>query len=611
MNQNNHDMSPINQPSSDKKEVHHKLESFAQLFEESIRDEKKEGVVLSGRVVGIERDAVLIDVGLKSEGRVPLKEFLVGAEPPQIAIGDSIDVYVERVEGRCGRTILSREKALREEAWGRFEELCQQNVNVEGRVIGRVKGGFAVDIGGLIAFLPGSQVDIRPIKDISAIMNIYQPFKILKMDRDQGNVVVSRRAILEESRMEARDELLSEIKEGSILEGVVKNMTDYGAFLDLGPHDGLLHITDISWNKISHPSEILSLGQRVKVVVIKYSPETKRISLGLKQLEQNPWENLGEVYKVGSKFKGLVTTITDYGAFVEIAPNIEGLVYHTEVSWNAKNVHPKKLLKSGDEVEVVVLEMDIEKHRIGLSIKQCKENPWQKFAQEHPIGSAVAGVVKNIADFGIFVVLNEENPDLAVDALVPVMELSWNENPEEELKKYKKGDVISGVVLTMDVERERVTIGLKQLTTNTLDEAMDKLKKGAVVTCLITAIKSDGIEVELLENFRTFIKTSDLSKHKAEQKPERFAIGDRVDGIITALDKKTHKCSVSIRALEVEQEKKVIAEYGSTDSGASLGEILGAALNQQALQNASIAEPAKKPTKKTSSKEKAKKEAAE
>ncbi len=555
-------------------------ENFAQLFEESIQNEKKEGTVIQGHVVGIERDAVLVDVGLKSEGRIPLKEFALDGETPQIKIGDVVDVFVERLEGKTGRTVLSREKALREEAWGRFEELQNKDINVEGVVIGRVKGGFAVDLGGLIAFLPGSQVDIRPIKDVGALMNLSQPFKILKMDREQGNVVVSRRAILEESRTEARNELLSNIAEGSILEGVVKNITDYGAFIDLGSLDGLLHITDISWNKISHPSEVLNLGQQIKVMVIKYNPETKRVSLGLKQLESNPWDGLTDKYQPGMRFLGTVTTVTDYGAFVELAQGVEGLVYHTEISWNAKNVHPRKLLKAGDEVEVVVLELDISKHRISLSIKQTKPNPWQKFADDYPLNSVVEGVVKNIADFGLFVTINEENPDLAIDALVPAIELTWGDNPEEELKKYKKGDIVKGIVLTVDAERERVTLGVKQLTKDYFSEAADKFSKGSIITCTISDVRNDGIEVELSENIRAFIKKNEISKHKAEQRLERFAVGDRIDAMVVAFDKTTRKFNVSIKALEVDQEKKAIAEYGSTDSGASLGDILGAALGQ-------------------------------
>jgi len=564
-------------------------EDFAQLFEDSIKSECKEATVTRGVIVSIDNDSVLVDVGLKSEGRIPLKEFAsLEGDIPSLQVGDMVDVYIDRVDGR-GRTVLSREKAIREESWTKFEDLHSRDVNVQGVIIGRVKGGFAVELGGIVAFLPGSQVDIRPIKDITALMNLSQPFKILKMDRDQGNIVVSRRAILEESRQEARSELLSNIAEGSVLDGVVKNITDYGAFIDLGSIDGLLHITDISWNKISHPSEVLTLGQQLKVSVIKYNNETQRVSLGLKQLEKNPWDQFAEKYKPGLKFKGTVTTVTDYGAFVELEQGVEGLVYHTEISWNSKNIHPRKLIKTGDEVEVVILELDISKHRISLSIKQCKENPWISFVENHPVGSLVEGMISNIADFGIFLTLNHTNQDLAIDALIPAAELSWEEAPEKELKKYKREDILQGVVLTADAERERITIGVKQLnpagaaaasSAGATSSEGSKSAKGSVVTCTVSMIEKDGITVDL-DGDKIFIKKADLSKHRAEQRADRFAVGERVDAKITSSDK-SGKPSLSIKALEVDQEKKAIEEYGSMDSGASLGDILGAALNNKA-----------------------------
>ncbi len=558
------------------------FENFSELFEQSIKEEKREGTVVKGRVVNITDSDIIIDVGLKSEGRVSTKEFTDGNDNAIVSIGDLVDVFIEKLEDRDGNTQISREKALKEEAWYKFEELHRQNAVVEGKIIGRVKGGFAVDIGRIIAFLPGSQVDIRPIKDIAPLIDLMQPFKILKMDRRQGNVVVSRRAILEESRAEAREALLSKISEGSTLDGTVKNITDYGAFIDLGSIDGLLHITDISWSKISHPSEILSLGQQVKVIVIKYNEETKRVSLGLKQLETNPWENFADKYQPSVRVQGTITTVTDYGAFVELEPGVEGLVYHTEISWNAKNVHPRKLLKTGDKVEVVVLELDISKHKISLSIKQCKENPWNTFATKHPINSEIEGVVQNIADFGIFIIIGEENSDSAVEALIPAMELSWDEKPENELKKYKKGDVIKGIILSIDTERERITIGVKQLAKDSFVDAMKSLNKGDNVTCTVTAVKKDGIDVEIIEGVKTFIKKVELSKHKSEQRPERYGVGDKLDAKIIALDPTERKITLSIKALEVDDEKRVIAEYGSKDSGASLGEMLGMAINKDA-----------------------------
>lgn len=570
------------------------FENFAELFEESIKQERKEGTVVKGIVTSVRNGDVFVDVGLKSEGRIPLKEFHLDVVHANIAVGDEVEVYIERMEDRHGNTVLSREKALREEAWFKYEDLHKKDVNVDGKIIGRVKGGFAVDLGGIIAFLPGSQVDIRPIKDISALIELVQPFKILKMDHTQGNVVVSRRAILEESRAEAREVLLSTIQEGSILAGVVKNITPYGVFLDLGPIDGLLHITDISWKKISHPSEVLALGQEVKVKVIKYNEETKRVSLGLKQLEENPWEGLVEKYQVGSKFAGVVTTIADYGAFVELEPSVEGLVYHTEISWNAKNTHPRKLLKNGDKVEVMVLEVDIAKHKISLSIKQCQDNPWTKFSEKHPVGSQIDGVITNIADFGIFVSIDGGDEGAGIEALIPAVELSWDEKPEVELKKYKKGDAITAVVLSVDLERERVSLSVKQLTSDSVGETISKFNKGDVVTCTITGVKGEGIEVELADGVRSFIKKVDLSKHKSEQRPERFGVGDKVDAKVVSIDSKDRKVNVSIKTLEVDEEKKAIAEYGSKDSGASLGDILGVALGKAAEEAAASTEKPRK-----------------
>lgn len=556
-------------------------EDFASLLEEAMKQEKKEGMVVQGTIVAMDDEAVYVDVGLKSEGRILLKEFALAEDSAIPQIGDVVDVYIERFEGRGGSTVLSREKAMREEAWGKFEKLYQLDATIEGVIIGRVKGGFAVQLGGLIAFLPGSQVDIRPVKDATALLDISQPFRILKMDREQGNVVVSRRAIIEESRTEARNELLANVQEGTVLQGVVKNITDYGAFIDLGSVDGLLHITDISWNKLAHPSEKLRIGQSLNVMVIKYNPEMRRISLGLKQLEKNPWDGLEAKYKPGNIFTGVVTTIADYGVFVELEPSVEGLVYHTEIDWNAKNMHPRKLVKPGQEVQVMVLETDIVKHRISLSIKQCKENPWKLFADANPAGTVVEGVIKNIADFGIFVALNEENPDLVIDALVPAVELAWDEKPEIALKRYKEGDVIKGVVLTLDIERERVTLGVKQLEGAGDASATHNLTKGDTVTCAITEVNKDGLQVELSDGLSTFIKRTDLSKHKAEQRPERFAVGERVDAQVISVDKAARKVVLSIKALEIDEQKKAIEEYGSASSGASLGDILGAALGRK------------------------------
>jgi small subunit ribosomal protein S1 len=551
-------------------------ENFAELFEQYMQENAlAEGQVVKGKVTAIENGIVTIDVGLKSEGRVPLKEFGHGAKAEELKVGDDVEVYLERFENKHGETGLSREKALREEAWERLEKLSEKAERVDGVIFGRVKGGFTVDLGGAVAFLPGSQVDIRPVRDISPLMNITQPFQILKMDRKRGNIVVSRRAVLEESRMEARAELLENVKEGQTLEGVVKNITDYGAFIDMGGVDGLLHVTDISWKRINHPSEVLALGQTVTVVVTKFDEATKRISLGMKQLESNPWETIGVKYPVGSRISGQVTNITDYGAFVEIEAGIEGLVHVSEMSWTKKNVHPSKMVSTSQEVQVEVLDIDASKHRISLGMKQCEENPWTHFAGTFKVGSEIEGEIKNITDFGLFVGLEGD-----IDGLVHHSDISWNESGEEAIKAYKKGDMVKAKVLAIDVEKERISLGIKQLGENPVAGEIGDLGKGATVTCTVTKVQDDGIEVKVGDNLSAFIKKADLSRDRQEQRPDRFAVGDRVDAKVTSLDKATGKVAVSVKALEVENQKKAIAEYGSTDSGASLGDILGAALSE-------------------------------
>ncbi len=557
-----------------KKEEFSTGESFADLFEESIKEERTEGSVVEGRVISIENDYVTIDVGLKSEGKVPMKEFTTSDDAITVKEGDLIDVYIERLEGQNGMAQLSYEKAVRQRAWKNLEDNYKEGDTIDGVIFGRVKGGFTVDIGGVVAFLPGSQVDIRPIKDINPLLNVKQPFQILKMDYKQGNIVVSRRSILEESRQEARDEMLAGISEGQTLEGIVKNITDYGAFIDLGSVDGLLHVTDISWSRISHPSEVLTLGQKLNVKVIKFNEETKRISLGIKQLEENPWQGVASKYPAGSKHTGTVTNITDYGAFVELEQGIEGLVHVSEISWAKGNAHPSRLLAVGQEVKIQVLDMDIEKHRISLGIKQCEDNPWSEFAAKHPEGTIVEGEVRNQVDFGLFVGLEG-----GVDGLVHISDVSWSESPEEELKKFNSGDKIEVKVLGIDVSKERISLGIKQLDDAPKQESLKGLQKGAVVTCIVSAVREDGIEVEFEEFKGIFIKRNDLARERVEQRPDRFAVGDRVDAKVFSVDKNSMKVNLSIKALEVEEQKRAIAEYGSTDSGASLGDILGAALN--------------------------------
>ena len=551
-------------------------ENFAELFEASQKVNKlREGAVVKGVIASIVNDVVTVDIGLKSEGRLSLKEFIQSGQIPELKAGDTVDVYLERFENKHGEAVISREKALREEAWVRLEKACQENRRVDGVIFGRVKGGFTVDIEGAVAFLPGSQVDIRPVRDVGPLMGITQPFMILKMDRKRGNIVVSRRAILEESRSEQRNELLGRITEGQILDGIVKNITDYGAFIDMGGIDGLLHVTDISWRRINHPSEVLALGQTVKVMVTKFDPETKRVSLGMKQLDKNPWEGVVEKFKIGEKFVGTVTNITDYGAFVELEKGIEGLVHVSEMSWTKKNVHPSKIVSSSQQVNVLVLDIDPTKHRISLGMKQCEDNPWANFANQHPQGSTIEGEIRNITDFGLFVGLDSD-----IDGLVHHSDISWTEPGEVAIKNYKKGDKLEAKVLAIDVEKERVSLGIKQLAGNPVESDMDGIKKGSVVTCTVTAVQDNGIEVKITDTISAFIKKSDISKDRQEQRPARFAIGDRVDAKVATVDKASNKVTVSIKALEMEEHKRAIEEYGSTDSGASLGDILGAALNQ-------------------------------
>ena len=558
-------------------------ENFADLFESSFSSDVQEGSVVKGAIVAIEKDVVLVDVGLKSEGRIAIKEFAQAGVVPELALGDEFDIYVERFEDRNGEVVLSREKALREESWTKLEDIWKKGERIEGIIFARVKGGFTVDIRGAVAFLPGSQVDVRPIKDVTPLMNVPQPFQILKMDRKRGNIVVSRRAVLEESRVEARNELLDNIREGQKLDGIVKNITDYGAFIDMGGVDGLLHVTDISWKRINHPSEVFRVGDTIKVVVTKFDEKTKRVSLGMKQLESNPWEGISGEFKVGTRFNGKITNITDYGAFVELKGGIEGLVHVSEMSWTKKNTHPSKLVSVGDMVDVVVLDVEPEKHRISLGMKQCMENPWATFSAKYPEGTIVEGKVRNITDFGLFVGLDQD-----IDGLVHHSDISWEGSGEEVIKRYKKGDDVKAKVLLVDAEKERVSLGIKQL-----EEAPAQLTsgfgKGQTVTCTVSAIEKDGIEVKIGdEKLPAYIKRNELSRDRQEQRPERFAVGDRVDAQIISVDKKSGKIAVSIKALEMEEHKRAIEEYGSSDSGASLGAILGAA-----LEEAKVEKPAK------------------
>ena len=558
-------------------------EDFAALLDETYgADEAFEGSVVKGRVVAIEKDMALIDIGLKTEGRVALKEFTNHGREPAPGVGDEVEVYLERIENALGEAVISRDKARREESWVKLEQAFEKNEKVEGVIFNQVKGGFTVDLDGAVAFLPRSQVDIRPVRDVAPLMNVPQPFQILKMDRRRGNIVVSRRTVLEESRAEQRHEIVANLAEGQVIDGTVKNITDYGAFVDLGGIDGLLHVTDIAWRRVNHPTEVLSIGQSVKVRIIKINHETHRISLGMKQLLEDPWSNIETRYTVGQKLKGRVTNITDYGAFVELEPGIEGLIHVSEMSWTKKNVHPGKIISTSQEVEVQVLEVDAAKRRISLGLKQTLQNPWEAFSQKYPNGSVVEGEVKNKTEFGLFIGLDGD-----VDGMVHLSDLDWSKPGEQAIEDYKKGDTVRAKVLDVDLEKERIALGIKQLASDPFgakaavgEEAGEgELHKGSVVTCEVIEVKDGGLEVKIAgSDLTAFIKRSELARDRADQRPERFSVGEKVDARITQFDRRARKVAVSIKALEVAEEKEAIAQYGSADSGASLGDILGAAL---------------------------------
>ena len=559
-------------------------EDFAALLEESyLTNDLAEGSVVKGRIIAIEKDMVVIDAGLKVEGRVALKEFGAQAKDGSLKPGVMVDIYVERIENALGEAVLSREKARREESWIKLEEKFARSERVEGTIFNVVKGGFTVDLDGATAFLPRSQVDIRPIRDVAPLMHIAQPFEILKMDKRRGNIVVSRRSVLEESRAEQRSEIVQNLEENQIVDGTVKNITDYGAFVDLGGIDGLLHVTDMAWRRVNHPSELLTIGQQIKVQIIRINQETHRISLGMKQLESDPWAAIGSKYPLNSKISGKVTNITDYGAFVEIEPGIEGLIHVSEMSWTKKNVHPGKILSTSQEVDVIVLEVDPVKRRISLGLKQTLDNPWNSFAAQFPNGTIVEGEVKNKTEFGLFIGLEGD-----VDGMVHLSDLDWNRPGEQAIEDYNKGDMVKAIVLDVDIEKERISLGIKQMSKEGASSApasaggataSGEPRKNAIVTCEVTAVSEGGVDVKLVDqDLVSFIRRGDLSRDRDEQRPERFQVGQKVDARVIAYDKKSRKLQVSIKALEIAEEKEAVAQYGSTDSGASLGDILGAAL---------------------------------
>jgi small subunit ribosomal protein S1 len=559
------------------KDLNPTRDEFAALLGEIMpEDEVFEGSVVKGTVTAIEKDLAVIDVGLKMEGRVPLREFAPPGRPSELKVGDTVEVYIERTENALGEAVLSRDKARREESWVRLEQRFNNKEQVEGIIFNKVKGGFTVDLDGAVAFLPGSQVDVRPVRDMGPLMNTPQPFKILKMDRRRGNIVVSRREILEATRAEQRSEIVSKLAEGQVIDGLVKNITDYGAFIDLGGIDGLLHVTDMAWRRVNHPSEIVNVGDTVKVQIVRINPETQRISLGMKQLQADPWAGIEAKYPVGARYKGTVTNIADYGAFVELEPGVEGLIHVSEMSWTKKNVHPGKIVSTSQQVDVQILEVDPQKRRISLGLKQTQDNPWESFLAAHPKGTVVEGPIRNITEFGLFVGL-----DGGVDGMVHLSDLDWNRPGDEAIKDYKKGDTVRAAVLDVDATKERISLGIKQAAGDPM-EKVGSLRKGSQVTCEVVAVQDNGIEVKIVDtDITTFIKRSDLSRDRSEQRPERFNVGDKVDAAVTSFDKNNRRISVSIKALEIAEEKQAVAQYGSSDSGASLGDIFKAAIKKK------------------------------
>ena len=546
-----------------------------------------EGRVVHGTVTAIENDLAVIDVGLKSEGRVPLREFAAPGQKAELKVGDEVEVYVDRVENANGEAMLSRDRARREAAWDKLELEFSQGNRVEGVIFGRVKGGFTVDLSGAVAFLPGSQVDIRPVRDVTPLMDLPQPFQILKMDRKRGNIVVSRRAVLEETRAEQRSGLIQSLAEGQVIDGVVKNITDYGAFVDLGGIDGLLHVTDLSYKRVGHPSEMLNIGDTVKVQIIRINRDTQRISLGMKQLESDPWDGAGAKYPVGAKLSGRVTNITEYGAFVELEAGIEGLVHVSEMSWTKKNVHPGKIVSTSQEVEVVVLEVDEDKRRISLGLKQAQQNPWERFAEAHPVGTEVEGEVKNATEFGLFIGLDGD-----VDGMVHMSDIAWGISGEDALALHRKGEVVKAIVLAVEADKERISLGMKQLERGApvaggaaAAGGAGRVGKNEIVTVTVLEVRDAGLEVQTGDDGATgFIKRTDLGRDRDEQRPERFQVGQKFDAMVTGFDR-SKKPTFSIKAMQIAEEKQAVAQYGSSDSGASLGDILGEALKARGDKN--------------------------
>ncbi|AAL19915.1 30S ribosomal protein S1 [Salmonella enterica subsp. enterica serovar Infantis] len=530
-------------------------ESFAQLFEESLKEiETRPGSIVRGVVVAIDKDVVLVDAGLKSESAIPAEQFKNAQGELEIQVGDEVDVALDAVEDGFGETLLSREKAKRHEAWITLEKAYEDAETVTGVINGKVKGGFTVELNGIRAFLPGSLVDVRPVRDTLHLEGKELEFKVIKLDQKRNNVVVSRRAVIESENSAERDQLLENLQEGMEVKGIVKNLTDYGAFVDLGGVDGLLHITDMAWKRVKHPSEIVNVGDEINVKVLKFDRERTRVSLGLKQLGEDPWVAIAKRYPEGTKLTGRVTNLTDYGCFVEIEEGVEGLVHVSEMDWTNKNIHPSKVVNVGDVVEVMVLDIDEERRRISLGLKQCKSNPWQQFAETHNKGDRVEGKIKSITDFGIFIGL-----DGGIDGLVHLSDISWNVAGEEAVREYKKGDEIAAVVLQVDAERERISLGVKQLAEDPFNNWVALNKKGAIVTGKVTAVDAKGATVELADGVEGYLRASEASRDRVEDATLVLSVGDDVEAKFTGVDRKNRAISLSVRAKDEADEKDAIA----------------------------------------------------
>ncbi|HCR86963.1 MULTISPECIES: 30S ribosomal protein S1 [Psychrobacter] len=545
------------------------MESFAELFEASIEEtglDIERGSVITGTVVAIDSDWITVDTGLKSEGIVAREEFLSEEGELEVEVGDTVDVVVEAVDNGMGQTLLSREKAKRVETWNFLEKISDNDEIVKGIISSKVKGGFTVDIGSVRAFLPGSLVDVRPIRDTTHLEGKELEFKVIKLDQKRNNVVVSRRAVMEAENSAEREELLNKLEEGIEIEGIVKNLTDYGAFVDLGGIDGLLHITDMAWRRIKHPSEVVEVGQDLKVKVLKFDRERNRVSLGLKQLGTDPWDNVGGTYPVGSVVKARVTNLTDYGCFAEISEGIEGLVHVSEMDHTNKNIHPSKVVQVGDEVEVMILDIDEERRRISLGIKQTLANPWDEFDKKHERGDKITGTIKSITDFGIFIGL-----DGGIDGLVHLSDISWNETGEEAIRNYNKGDTVEAMVLSVDSEANRISLGIKQLSSDPFNEYLVNNDRGAIVNGKVKEVDAKGATIELADEVEAYLRASEIQRDRVEDATKHLSVGDDVEAKIISVDRKTRNINLSIKAKDEAEERQAIKELGSTGTTAAAG----------------------------------------